>query len=624
MHKIFLALLLFNLISFSEASAQKNNTIEYDLIICGGTPAGIMTAIAADRMGKTSLLIERTNHIGGLPANGLGATDIQTRALAGGLFLKFVQNINSYYKLKYGSESQQYQDCDGGYHFEASVAEVVLQEMLRAAPKATVLKMHQFDALPENIQMDGSTIKSITVQDRTTGALKTYNGKVFIDATYEGDLIAAAGVPYFVGREGFEEFEEPFAGRVYKYWGGPALQGSSLLADNAIQAFNYRLCLTTNTNNLTPIRQPANYDRSEYVSLIEDVKTGRHTGAGFMRYLEAGASNSPLDSVPGEPKGMQRLVNKVVLPNGKTDANNQHLALISTDLPVENWPWPTSGWQWRDSFAERLRNYTLGLLWFAQHDEGLPESFRQECLRWGLAKDEYQDNDNFPRQVYVREGRRMQGKYFFTALDALPVKETGRPPLHKTSITAGHYAIDSHGVRKRENGRVHLDGFINYQTAPYTVPYEVIVPQTITNLLAPVPVSGTHLGFSTLRMEPTWMALGEAAGISAVLSIEDRVPVQQVDIRKLQNALLDNKAVLIYFEDLVPENPAFKAIQYFALQGIITGTGWKVEPEKKLSIAEVEVLRKKMGANYPGRIKKTGITQSDFFIERYGQVMSEK
>ncbi len=265
----------------------------------------------------------------------------------------------------------------------------------------------------------------------------------------------------------------------------------------------------------------------------------------------------------------------VTLPNGKADANNQHAAFISTDLPEENWPWPTSSWEWRDKFAERLRNYTLGLLWFVQNDSELPEHFREAAKEWGLAKDEYADNDNFPRQVYVREGRRFEGMYFFTAKDALPVSEGERPPIHPTSITASHYALDSHAARKRETGRAHLDGFISYPTMPYTVPYGVIVPKTIKNLLLPVPVSGSHIGFSTLRMEPCWMALGQAAGTAASLAIDSRRSVQNIDIQELQTRLIAQKATLVYFRDITPDDPCFPEAQRMALSG--EKTGWNAD-----------------------------------------------
>jgi hypothetical protein len=278
--------------------------------------------------------------------------------------------------------------------------------------------------------------------------------------------------------------------------------------------------------------------------------------------------------IPGDRWGIWKITNIVRLPNGKTDANNQHMAFISTDLPEENWPWPTSGWNWRDRFAERLKNYTLGLLWFAQNDKALPKHFREACLEWGLAKDEYTDNGNFPRQVYVREGRRFEGEYFFTAGDALPVAPGKRPPVHGNSITASHYSLDSHAVRKREAGKIHLDGFLSYSTAVYTVPFGVIVPQKVDNLLIPVPVSGSHIGFSTLRMEPCWMAMGEAAGIAASLAIDTDCKIKNVKINTLQDKLIKQKATLIYYHDVYVDNPDFEMVQYMGLRGYLPD--WKV------------------------------------------------
>jgi len=264
---------------------------------------------------------------------------------------------------------------------------------------------------------------------------------------------------------------------------------------------------------------------------------------------------------------MDKLVSMTRLPNGKTDANNQHLALLSTDLPEENWPWPTSGWEWRDRYAQRLRDYTLGLLWFAQNDEELPLHFRQACRQWGLASDEYPDNEGFPRQVYVREGRRLEGICFFTANDALPEPGKNRPPLHNSSITSSHYPLDSHAVRKREPGRVHLDGFFSYPTAVYTVPYGVIVPKVVENLLFPVAVSGSHVGFSTLRMEPCWMALGEAAGTAAAIAIERSKNVREVPVGMLQEKLLSHGATLVYMRDMKSGDPDFRSVQRLALYG---------------------------------------------------------
>lgn len=550
----------------------------HDIVIVGGTPGGIMTAVAAAREGKSSVLLERSSHVGGLPANGLGATDIATRGATTGLFREFTQRVKKHYIVNYGEESPQVKNCSDGFHFEPSVAEQIFVEMLdEHKDRILVLTMRQFDAEPVNVEMDNGTITSIRVLNRETGAIERYAGKMFVDATYEGDLGAAAGLPFRVGRESKDEFGEPGAGRVYEYWKSCPAAGSTGESDNAVQAYNYRLCLTDRPENRVEIEKPVKYDRNEYLSLIDDVWTGRNTLKIMQNVTDSMLETNRRHIAAGNPTrlqgdswGIRKICSIVNLPNGKTDANNQHAAFISTDLPEENWPWPTSSWEWRDRFAQRLKDYTLGLLWFAQNDHELPGHFRQAVKSWGLSKNEYTDNNNFPRQVYVREGRRFEGLYFFTANDALPVTRGERPPVHPTSITASHYALDSHAARKRESGRVHLDGFISYPTQPYTVPYGVIVPKTVKNLLFPVPVSGSHIGFSTLRMEPCWMALGQAAGTAAALAIDSNRPVQEIDISKLQDRLIANGATLVYFRDLTPDSPRFAEAQKLALSGKLT------------------------------------------------------
>lgn len=388
---------------------------------------------------------------------------------------------------------------------------------------------------------------------------------------------------------------------IYKYWGGPEGTGTTHSGDNGIQAYNYRLTLTNKASKVHTIQKPGDYNRNEYLSLVDDIITGRYTGVKPKGYCpppqhkaahpgkegegkEAqesnynaggegggggeggqrkggggggdGDSRKPSCKVPGQPKGIRRLANMVRIPNDKFDANNQHLAFISTDLPEENWPYPTSSWAWRDNFANRLRSYTLGLFYFAQNDAAVPQWYRDSVRSWGLATDEYEDNMYFPRQIYVREGRRLQSIYTFTSRDALP--PSGKAKVHKHSVTSSHYALDSHAVRKREQGRVGLDGFVSYRTPrPYTVPYEVMVPAgPMTNVLAPVAVGGTHIGFSTLRMEPCWMALGQAAGVAASILVSsmhaDGRPkaVADINVKDLQNDLLLQKAVLVYFKGI--------------------------------------------------------------------------
>ena len=582
----------------------------YDLVIVGGNPGGIMAAVQAARLGKTSVILERTEHIGGLPANGLGATDINTRGATTGLFLEFVNRVKDYYIKTYGPDSKQVLDCSDGYHFEPSVASKIFDEMIQEqGSKITVLKIRQFDSDPSHIEMVDNKIKGVSVKNRLTKETEKYFGKVFIDATYEGDLGAAANIPFRVGRESYDEFQETGAGRIFKYWDGPTASGSSFQGDNAVQSYNYRLCLTDNPQNGIPFPKPKNYNREEFISLIEDVLSGKHTGVEMLSVTKEMQEENRLkilngDSthIPGDVWGISKLTNMVSLPNSKTDANNQHLAFISTDLPEENWGWPTSSWEWRDKFAERLKSYTLGLLWFAQNDKALPPSFRKAVARWQFAKDEYTDNDNFPRQVYVREGRRFECSYFFTAHDALPIGDK-RPPISVHSITASHYALDSHAVRKRETNRAHLDGFLSYPSVPYTVPWGVILPKEVDNLLLPVAVSGSHIGFSTLRMEPCWMALGQAAGAACSLSIDSGCKMKNISIEHLQDILLENGMTLIYFNDLNPDNVHFRMAQYLGIRGYLPD--WNARLNEEIDQETLEFWRKKSGIQIKAEIDKT-------------------
>lgn len=557
-----------------------------DLVVVGGTPGGLMCAIAASRRGRSVIVLERSVHIGGLPANGLGATDISTRGVAAGLFKEFTGRIREYYAAKYGADSEQLKICSDGYHFEPSVGEKILLEMVEECPSITVLTRRQFDAQAERVGRQERKIHSIQALNLDTDTLETYTAEVYIDATYEGDLSAAAGVPFSTRREGFADYHEPMAGRAYQRWGHAHEigEGSTFEGDDTIQAYNFRLCLTDRPENRVPFPKPPGYNREEYASLADDLKLDRMPGVHVRER---------------EWDGIGRVTNIVWLPNGKTDANNQHLAFISTDLPEENYPWPTADWAWRDQFQERLKNYTLGLFWFLQNDPEVPESFQKNARRYGLAADEYQDNGNFPRQVYVREGRRIVGEACFLAHDALPVTQDGRPPVHRTSITASHYPVDSHAVRKREPGRIHLDGFVSVHTAPYTVPFAIMVPKTLDNLLVPVAVSASHMGFGTLRMEPCWMALGEAAGTAANLMIQLALPARQTPITRLQRDLVSQGAMLVYFRDVTAGDPLFPALQYLGVRGGIPD--WRAELDEPLSASDCQ-LWTELAALEPDRL----------------------
>ncbi len=277
-----------------------------------------------------------------------------------------MRRIKAHYVSAYGPESDQVRDCDDGYHFEPSVAEKVFHEWLLEYPQITISTKRQFDFEPENVEQQADRITSIRVTNLDTSQEETVRGRFFLDATYEGDLIAAAGVPFFVGREGQEIYDEIGAGRVYKLWYGPECAGSTHCGDNAVQAYNYRLCVTDDPKNRAEIKRPENYNRDEFASLIHDVKSGLHTGVDVREITpEQVAENlkrAELNQrpIPDKLGGIRRLLSNVALPNRKVDGNNQHFAFISTDLPEENWPYPTSGWAWRDAFAKRLRSIRRG------------------------------------------------------------------------------------------------------------------------------------------------------------------------------------------------------------------------------------------------------------------------
>lgn len=602
--------------------AQATSFMEnpYDIVIVGATPGGICAGIAAARLGSRVLLLERTEHIGGLPANGLGATDIATRGATGGLFLEFVRSIKRHYVAAYGADSPQVKDCSDGYHFEPSVAEKVFEAMIAAEPNLTVLRRRQFDARPENVVKDGSRLAEITVTEREKGGRETYRAAVFIDATYEGDVAAAAGAPFRLHREGKKDHGEPFAGRIYRRWGlGPLGEGSTEEGDQTVQAYNYRLCLTNRPDLRVSIEKPSDYRRADYASLVGDVKSGYLTHFMPPRFL----------GLTGNDVGV---VNPVRVPNGKTDTNNHHRSFVSTDLPEENWPYPEADWSWRDRFAQRLRDYTLGLLWFCQNDPALPDAFRAEAAAWGMARDEYADNGHFPRQIYVREARRIEGDHLFTALDAMapeeiplayeimegkrPPSKGVRAPLKRDAITASHYAIDSHAVRKREPDRIHLDGFLGLSliTKPYQVPYGVIVPKKVEGLLVPVACSATHLGFGTLRMEPCWMALGQAAGVAAHLASKEKVSPRKLDIVQIQRTLLDQKQVLLYLADVPPEHPHFAAVQFFGCRGLFPG--FAAEPDAPLDAATAEAWAKTIGKTKPA-FEAGRTTRAEYLARAY-------
>lgn len=528
-----------------------------DVVVIQATPAGIAAALAAARLGSRVILTDNSAHVGGMMSNGLSVTDITTRGAVGGIFTEFSERVHQHYVRRYGIASPQERACNRGLVFEPHVAERIFTQMLQAEPRIVLLTRHQL----VDVVTQGRKLIAADVDDLGGGGRIRLEASVFLDCTYEGDLAALAGATYQLGREARAETAEPYAGVVYMdYHTKRVYRGSTGEGDTGVQAYTYRLCMTRRPELRAPIPRPPDYRREDYASLIPDIQSGR------LRRLAASALER--DSV----------INAERLPNGKYDINNHHNALVSMDLPEENREYPEADLITRRRFARRLATYVLGLIWFCQHDPELPEEFRNDALQWGLATDEFTDNANFPRQMYVREARRIEGQYVFSAHDAVLPADKERPPIHRDAITAAHYMIDSHAFSKRQDQgefrhRQTLDGFLglDFLTHPYQVPYGVMVPRRVNGLLTPVTVSATHLGLCTLRMEPCWMALGQAAGTAAHLCQKRGVEPRDAPVDLLQRQLLKDDAVLCYCHDINPRHPYWGGLQYMGVRGFLPG-----------------------------------------------------
>ncbi len=461
-----------------------------DVVVLGGTPAGIVAAVAAAREGRSVILINSTSHLGGVVSGGLTASDVGRDWTIGGYAREFFNRILAYYQWKYGPDSVQVRQCRNGYWFEPHVAELVFNWMVQAEKNIALFLNQQFaTALVER-----GRIAALVTQG-PDGALSVFEGRIFVDATYEGDLMASAGVPYRVGREGAYEYGEEHA--------PPE-------PDGKVQAYNFRLCLTDDPQNRLPWEKPEGYDPSRYDLLA--------------RWLSE------------HPDAKMNIVfGPVRMPNRKMDLNNNGRPYMSTDLVGGSWNYCRATIPERQKIAREHELYIRGLMYFITHDPRVPQALREEVSRWGLAKDEFVDNNNWPYQLYVREARRMVGMYVFTEHDATTNRQ--KPD----SIGLGSYALDSHYVDRYidDQGNVHNLGWLFIPIEPYEIPYGVIVPQKLPNLLVPVCCSATHVGYCTLRMEPVYMILGHAAGVAASIALERDLPVQNVPIAELQRRLVE-------------------------------------------------------------------------------------
>lgn len=504
-----------------------------DVIVLGGTPGGIAAALAAGRRGRNVLLIEHHAHLGGMAASGLGKSDVEQRHLIGGLFAEFTIRVREHYRDRFREDSHDFKLCQNGYYHEPAVAEKVFNAMLAECPNVSVLTQHRLT----QAEVSDHALKRIEIADRTNNTNTWYAAKVFIDATYEGDLFAAAGAEFRLGRESREEFDEPHAGQIYfDYQNARILPGSTGAADDRLPAWTYRLCLTTDPADAYKLTEaPDGYDRGVYCGYFADLAAGRLAGP---KVVKPGRGYNPdhFDT-------MVRALSVTELPNAKTDVNINPRPL-GFPFPEENTGYLEADAAGRDRICQRHRDLTLGLLWFLQNDSEIPAAHRQIARQYHLPRSEFIDNGHFPFQLYIREARRLVGEYTLTEHDLT----SDLIHHHNDTIAVGEFPIDSFPCRKRQpTDTIVLEGYLGMLdsiTRPYEIPYRIMIPRSIDGLIVPVAASTTHVAYSSIRMEPTWMALGQAAGTAAHLSLRDDLPMRSISTESLREQLLADGQVL--------------------------------------------------------------------------------
>jgi hypothetical protein len=542
--RFFLALLA---LSFSLPAATRSA----DIVIYGCTSGAMSAAIQAKKLNKSVLVVCPEKHLGGLTAGGLGFTDTGNKAVIGGLSREFYHRVWKHYdqasawtwqkREQFGNKGQGTVALDQGartmWIFEPSVAEKTFESWV---------KEHRL-AIYRDSWLDRA--KGVSKQGDRITAIRMLNGdvyraKIFIDATYEGDLMAAAGVSYHVGRESMAKYNEKWAGvqtgvlhhrhhfgavpkpiSPYVVPGDPSSgvlprislepPGDYGAADNKVQAYCYRLCLTNHEPNRVPFPKPAIYDPKQYELLL------RVFDAGWRETLQK------FDAIP----------------NWKTDTNNH--GPFSTDNIGRNYDYPEASYERRREIWKEHEEYQKGWLYFIANDPRVPADVRMEFAKWGLAKDEFPDNGNWPHQLYVREARRMIGAYVMTENELTKKRPT------PDSIGMGSYGIDSHNIQRyiTPEGHVQNEGDIGVSTnGPYQIAYGAIVPKKgeAANLFVPVALSSSHIAYGSIRMEPVFMILGQSAATAAAMAIDAKIAVQDVPYEKLRARLLADGQVLEY------------------------------------------------------------------------------
>ncbi len=537
--KNLLLVLFVSVFLFSSCTKEGNEkVIEVDICVYGGNSAGIIAAYTAKMQGKSVIIIEPRKNLGGLTTGGLGATDIGNKYAITGLGKDFYRRVGSYY------------DKFEQWTFEPHVASKVFDDLIKEANLDIRLNRRLV-----SVQKEDEWIREITIENSENPEQATnqiIRAKMFIDATYEGDLMAKSGVSYAVGREDNSLYGESFNGvqlsdfhqlpdGIDPYvipgdstsgllWGistgGLKAQGSG---DDMIQAFNFRLALTKDKSNQIPFTLPEEYKPDRYELLARIIAKEK---------WETIHSSFTVDTLPTGEIRVNHTGGFLIkdMPNGKTDFNN--FGGFSTDMIGANHDYPEANYATREKIWKEHESYTKGLLYFLSHDERVPEHIRKEMQSWGYSKDEFKDLNGFSNQLYVREARRMIGDVVMNQNHCEGTEVVDDP------IAMAAYQMDSHNIQRIVvNGMVKNEGDVQKRVPqPFPISYRSIVPKKgeSKNLLVPVCLSASHIAFGSIRMEPVFMVLGQAAATAAVQAIDEGVAVQDLDFSKLQKELIAN------------------------------------------------------------------------------------
>ncbi len=529
--KILLASAFITLTAFAGGAT-------YDVVVFGATSGGVTAAVQSARMGKSVVLVEPGKHIGGMTSGGLGWIDIKGTASTGGVAREFFDRVKKHYAAQ-GIDTNKF--GNSGWVVEPKVAEKIFKDMLAEAKVPFEAGFRLASAAKA-----GTRLTAITSEDS-----KTIEGTMFIDATYEGDLMAKAKVKYIVGRESSAQYNEPLAGNRPEPANGqdrmlkidpyltPGDPSSGLIplvqsgevgvpgaASPAIQDYNYRLCMTRDPANRIPIAPPADYDPKQY-ELVG-------------RFFTASATLGRTFSLGKDKNFKSSLLKMDAIPHGKTDTNNGNR--ISTDYAGYSQDYPEASYAEREKIAKAHENYIRGYLHFLATDPRVPQNVRDEMKTWGLAKDEFTDNGGWPFQLYVRQARRLVGEYVMTQHDA------ERKTKFDDSVGMASYSLDSHICRRIvDNGIVIQEGgFYQKIPGPYPISYRALTPKAADceNLLVPACCSASHVAYASVRMEPVFMVLGQSSATAAAQAIDEKTSVQKIDVKKLQARLTADKQVL--------------------------------------------------------------------------------